>query len=148
MKKHPNSYSGNIVPSEGTVFTFGSNNLGQHIGGSAKVAVEKFGAVMGQAHGMQGDSYALCTTDFKNRGKLYPLENIESHIEDLFRACAQYPEKRFKVAYRNKPTEVTLCGYAGDELMDCFYDVAVNNGGYPDNLYFSEEWVGSGLLDL
>ena len=32
------------------VFVFGSNAQGLHYGGAAKVAVEKFGAIMGQGH--------------------------------------------------------------------------------------------------
>ena len=39
------------------VFVFGSNARGLHHGGAAKVAVESFGAVMGQGHGLQGKSY-------------------------------------------------------------------------------------------
>lgn len=148
MRQHPNSYSGNIQPSEGTIFVFGSNNCGMHIGGSAKVAVDKFGAEYGNPYGLQGNSYALCTTDFKNRGKLYSLEKIVKHIEELFDTCEDIPQYDYKVAYRNQPDEVTLCGYSGQDLMDCFYDVATRYGGYPDNLYFSEEWVNSGRLDL
>ena len=40
------------------VFVFGSNKAGNHVGGAARVAVEKFGAVMGQGEGLQGQSYA------------------------------------------------------------------------------------------
>ena len=36
------------------VFVFGSNLNGDHAGGAAHAAVEKFGAVMGQAEGLQG----------------------------------------------------------------------------------------------
>lgn len=38
------------------VFVFGSNAQGHHYAGAAKVAVEKFGAIMGQGHGLQGKS--------------------------------------------------------------------------------------------
>lgn len=43
------------------VFVFGSNTEGQHAGGAAAVAFESFGAVIGRAVGMQGQSYAIPT---------------------------------------------------------------------------------------
>lgn len=35
------------------VFVFGSNKAGNHVGGAARVAVEKFGAIMGHGEGLQ-----------------------------------------------------------------------------------------------
>ena len=43
------------------VFVFGSNLAGSHGGGAAYVAWRKFGAVMGQGVGLQGQSYAIPT---------------------------------------------------------------------------------------
>lgn len=45
------------------IFVFGSNMNGNHAGGAARLAVEKFGAIMGQAEGIQGQSYAIPTLD-------------------------------------------------------------------------------------
>lgn len=39
---------------ENQIFVFGSNMNGNHAGGAARLAVEKFGAIMGQAEGLQG----------------------------------------------------------------------------------------------
>ena len=36
------------------VFVFGSNKAGNHVGGAARVAVEKFGAIMGARRGLTG----------------------------------------------------------------------------------------------
>ena len=44
---------------ENEVFVFGSNGQGAHLGGAAATAVRKFGAKMGQAEGLQGQSYAI-----------------------------------------------------------------------------------------
>lgn len=41
------------------VFVFGSNARGAHLAGAARTAVERFGAVPGQGHGLQGRSYAV-----------------------------------------------------------------------------------------
>ena len=43
---------------ENQIFVFGSNMNGNHAGGAARLAVEKFGAIMGKAKGIQGQSYA------------------------------------------------------------------------------------------
>ena len=41
------------------VFVFGSNARGAHLAGAARTAVERFGAVPGRGHGLQGRSYAI-----------------------------------------------------------------------------------------
>ena len=46
---------------ENQVFVFGSNPEGRHGGGAARVAANKFYAVMGNGRGMQGQSYGLVT---------------------------------------------------------------------------------------
>ena len=43
------------------IFVFGSNLAGNHAGGAARTALMKFGAVMGQGEGIQGQSYAIPT---------------------------------------------------------------------------------------
>lgn len=48
-----------LMPNE--VFVFGSDLMGQHAGGAARVAREQFGAVWGQGIGLQGQSYAIPT---------------------------------------------------------------------------------------
>lgn len=144
-----NAYSGNITPAEDTIFVFGSNPEGRHGAGSAYVAVKQFGAKYGQGEGLQGNSYALPTTELRwnLRGKNHSIDEdvIVRNIEKMYACARQNPEKKFKVAYRNHPNEVTLCGYSGKELMSLFKEAA-GEDGYPDNIYFSEEWANSGLL--
>lgn len=41
------------------VFVFGSNAEGKHYGGAARLANEKFGAIMGQSFGLQGKSFGI-----------------------------------------------------------------------------------------
>ena len=145
-------YTGNIVPSPDTIFVFGSNPKGIHGAGSAKVALNSFGAVLGCGEGLMGNSYALPTTNLNM--KVYggytrhfiPKNEIEASIRKMFECAKSHPEYKFKIAYRNSPDEVTLCGYSGRELMDCFFN-ASDGGNYPDNVYFSKEWADSGLLE-
>ena len=48
-----------LEPNE--IFVFGSNLRGLHGGGAAYIAYSKFGAIMGQGVGLQGQSYAIPT---------------------------------------------------------------------------------------
>ena len=54
----PNAIS-SLKPDE--VFVFGSNLEGAHAGGAARATVSKFGAILGQGVGLQGQSYAIPT---------------------------------------------------------------------------------------
>lgn len=144
------TYKGNIMPEPDTIFVFGSNPEGRHGAGSAKVAREQFGAIYGQGEGLQGSAYALPTTelryDMQDSYSRHSMseERIVENIKRMYEVAKANPDKKFKIAYRNKPEEVTLCGYAGRELMELFRKAC--DGKYPDNIYFSEEWANSGLL--
>lgn len=74
---------------ENEVFVFGSNDLGQHLGGAAYTAVLKFGAVMGQAFGMQGKSFAI-----PSMSGLSALGENVARFADYARS---HPEMRFLV---------------------------------------------------
>lgn len=145
------TYSGNIIPEPDTVFVFGSNPEGVHGAGSAKVALLFFDAIYGQGEGLQGNAYGLPTTilNYDSFGwvpysRKMTMEEITEHIKKMYECARQHPDKKFKVAYRNQPDEVTLCGYSGREMMSCFKNACCGN--YPENVYFSEEWGDSGCL--
>lgn len=153
MKK-PKSYIGNIIPSEDTIFVFGSNPQGIHGAGSARVAMIYFGAKRGQGEGLQGQSYGLPTTNLNfNDNRLPPIkrgmpkEEIISHIKKLYKCALENTDKNFKVAYRNHFNEETICGYNGGEMIEMFKAAAVDFNGIPENIWFSQEWVDSGLFD-
>lgn len=48
-----------LKPNE--IFVFGSNREGMHGAGAALHAHKNFGAILGQGHGLQGQSYAIDT---------------------------------------------------------------------------------------
>lgn len=54
---HTPDYIDRLLPKQ--IFVFGSNALGYHSGGASGTARKKFGAVWGQAEGLQGQSYAI-----------------------------------------------------------------------------------------
>lgn len=143
-------YTGNIIPEENTIFVFGSNPQGRHGAGSAKVAVEQFGAIYGQGEGLQGHSYAIPTTELRPEFRYdikhsMSVEQIIENIERMYKCAREHPNLQFKVAYRNGINEKTLCGYTGKELIGCFLLASLFKG-YPNNVWFSEEWYNTGLL--
>lgn len=95
----------NIAPAhidhlnKGQVFVFGSNIQGMHSGGAARAALQKFGAVMGQAEGLQGQSYAIPTVGVSET-------DIYLAVSRFTEFAAQHPEMEFLV------TEIG-CGTAG-----------------------------------
>lgn len=140
-------YVGNIVPSDDTIFVFGSNPEGRHGAGSARVAVMQFGAIYGKGEGLQGNAYGLPTTELRfnthqKTSHSLPISTIIGNIKRMFKVAESMPDKKFKIAYRSMPDEVTLCGYSGKELMEMFNAAAP----FPENIYFSEEWAKSGIL--
>ena len=142
---YQNYYTGNITPEDDTIFVFGSNLRGIHGAGSARVARLQFGAVYGVGEGLQGSAYALPTTILgvdSRRHELMAPDEIVGHIKKMYQCAQAHPDKKFKVAYRNAPNEVTLCGYSGGDLQKMFKAA----GPIPDNVYFSEEWANGGIL--
>lgn len=75
------------------IFVFGSNMNGNHAGGAARLAVEKFGAIMGQAEGIQGQSYAIPTLD-KDMQKATE-EELLVFLENFGNYANEHPEKEF-----------------------------------------------------
>ena len=81
------------------VFVFGSNLQGMHGGGAARVAVVKFGAIMGQGVGLQGQSYAIPTMQGG-------VETIAPYVDEFIQFARTHTELTFLV------TRIG-CGIAG-----------------------------------
>lgn len=81
------------------IFVFGSNLAGQHGGGAARLAYQKFGAVWGQGVGLQGQSYAIPTMQGG-------VETIKPYVDEFIEFAKQHPQLKFLV------TEIG-CGIAG-----------------------------------
>lgn len=93
-------YIESLLPNQ--VFVFGSNALGYHTGGASGMARKRFGAVWGQAEGIQGQSYAI-PVDF-GKGNVTP--DIQPYIDRFVSYAMAHPENHFLV------TRVG-CGIAG-----------------------------------
>ena len=86
-----------LEPNE--IFVFGSNLGGQHGGGAARIAYEKFGAEWGVGVGPTGRTYAIPTMQGG-------VDTIRPYVDDFIRYAEQHPELTFLV------TRVG-CGIAG-----------------------------------
>ena len=86
-----------LQPNE--IFVFGSNLRGMHGGGAAYVAYRKFGAIMGQGVGLQGQSYGIPTMQGG-------VETIRPYVDEFIAFAKQHPELTFLV------TRIG-CGIAG-----------------------------------
>lgn len=86
------------------IFVFGSNLAGHHVGGAARVALNRFGAVWGQGEGLQGNSYAIPTMQGS-------VETIKPYV-DRFIEFAEYEK-----ALTFYVTKIG-CGIAGFAIKD------------------------------
>lgn len=99
---------------EGEIFVFGSNGFGAHNGGAAAMAVAKFGAIYGQAEGLQGQSYAINTMD--------GFEVMEEQVGRFIEFAKEHPELKFLV------TEIGcgIAGYTPEKVAPLFTGVPEN----------------------
>lgn len=99
---------------EGEIFVFGSNGMGAYLGGAAATAVAKFGAIYGQAEGLQGQSYAINTMD--------GFEVMAEQVARFIKFAREHPELTFYV------TEIGcgIAGYSPEEVAPLFKDVPGN----------------------
>ena len=100
------------------VFVFGSNVQGEHVGGAAKFAYDKFGAIMGEGVGFQGQSYAIptCVRFSALNGNRFTMpfksaNEIKPYVNSLECDVKYFTNKRFYV------TKIG-CGIAGFSIED------------------------------
>ncbi|TFC02629.1 A1S_2505 family phage non-structural protein [Cryobacterium mannosilyticum] len=98
----------------GEVFVFGSNAAGWHAGGAAATALERFGAIWGEGHGLHGQSYAIDT--------MSGFETLAAEAAVFLGFAAEHPELRFLV------TEVGcgIAGYSPAEVAPLFRGAGAN----------------------
>lgn len=104
-------YIDRLLPNQ--IFVFGSNVLGYHTGGASRMAYRRFGAVWGQAEGLQGQSYAI-PVDF-GRGIRKDTEVMDS--VERFIAFAKENDDLFFFVTR---IGCGIGGYRDDEMAQFF----------------------------
>lgn len=99
---------------ENEVFVFGSNLNGNHAGGAARVAKEKFGAEEGIEEGLTGKCYAFPTLDENMRKR--PMEKLMQSRDKLFTTAHALPEKTFWLTR----VGLGIAGYRIEEIQPLF----------------------------
>lgn len=102
-----------LLPSQ--VFVFGSNALGYHTGGASRTARKMFGAIWGQAEGLQGQSYAI-PVDF---GKGVRKDTEVKAAVDRFMDFAREHAELFFFVTR---VGCGIAGYHDEEMAQFFKD--------------------------
>jgi uncharacterized protein (DUF1810 family) len=129
-------YIDKLLPKQ--IFVFGSNALGYHTGGASGTARKKFGAIWGQAEGLQGQSYAIPVDYGKDVRK---DTEVKSAVERFITFAKEHSELFFLV------TRVG-CGIAGyqDKEMAVFFKDALElkNVSLPKSFV---ETLGVGEID-
>lgn len=114
------------------IFVFGSNEAGHHAGGAARDAVDRYGAVWGQAEGLQGAAYAIPTmsADFEP----LKLSDINAGVERFLAFARENQQLDFHVT----PIGTGIAGYSRSEIGPMFR-------GAPGNCYFFDRDWGNGI---
>lgn len=122
------------------IFVFGSNANGNHYGGAARVAFDKFGAEWGVGEGLTGKTYAIPTLD-KNMEKVTKLKLVRSFIK-FIEFAKENDSKKFYL------TKVG-CGIAGwtiEEVKEILWVAAKAcflERKLPSNIIIPEEFCFS-----
>jgi hypothetical protein len=103
---------------KGEIFVFGSNESGRHGKGAAKTAM-KWGAVYGQAYGLQGRTFGIPTVDASISTKL-KIERVKYYVDKFYDFAKNHKELKFLV------TEIGcgLAGFTAEEIAPLFKDCA------------------------
>ena len=125
-EEYPRISSGRIDKLEhDEIFVFGSNLAGYHMGGAARVANMKFGAVRGVGVGLTGMCYAIPTMQGG-------IETIQPYVSEFIEFAKSRSDLKFLV------TRIG-CGIAGfkdEEIAPLFKEaIEVNNIYLPKEFY-------------
>ena len=117
---------------ESQIFVFGSNLGGKHGKGAAKTAMG-WGAIYGQANGLQGKTYGISTKDKSIRRVLSVVE-IKPIVDEFIDYAKANPQLTFLV------TEIGcgLSGYKPKDIAPLFKDaIEIENIHLPARFIFS-----------
>ena len=122
------------------IFVFGSNALGYHTGGASGTARKKFGAVWGQAEGLQGQSYAIPVDYGKNIRK---DAEVKAAVGRFVAFAKVHPDLFFLVTR----VGCGIAGYHDEEMAQFFIDaLEMKNVSLPKS--FVEALGGGKSYDL
>jgi len=104
---------------ETEVFCYGSNVEGRHGSGSAKTAIDHYGAVYGKGYGHIGQSYGIATIDLRKGLKSVSLASIKHQLEELIEYARINPDLTFWMT----KIGTNLAGYTLAEIQNIFFSL-------------------------
>ncbi len=107
QKRTTPEYITSLQPNE--VFVFGSNLRGMHGGGAAYIAYRKFGAIMGQGVGLQGQSYGIPTMQGG-------VDTIRPYVDEFIQFAKEHQHLTFLVTRIG----CGIAGFTDDEISPLF----------------------------
>lgn len=127
LKKYTPDFIDSLEP--GQIFVFGSNLIGYHSGGASMMAMQRFGAIWGQAEGPQGQCYAI-PVDVRGEAIDNVSTYMKRHINKFLEYAKTHNDQTFLVPRIG-------CGAAGfdEEFMAPFFKEALkmNNVRLPES---------------
>ena len=106
-KRNTPEFISELQPNE--IFVFGSNLKGMHGGGAAYIAYRKFGAIMGQGVGLQGQSYAIPTMQGG-------VETIRPYVDEFI----QFAKENKNMTFLVTRIGCGIAGFTDDEISPLF----------------------------
>ena len=113
FKGYTPDYIDTLLPKQ--IFVFGSNTLGYHTGGASGTARKRFGAIWGQAEGLQGQCYAIPVDYGKNIRK---DGEVKAAVNRFITFAKEHPELFFQVTR----VGCGIAGYHDEEIAQFFID--------------------------
>lgn len=113
FKGYTPDYIDTLLPKQ--IFVFGSNTLGYHTGGASGTARKRFGAIWGQAEGLQGQCYAIPVDYGKNIRK---DGEVKAAVNRFITFAKEHPELFFLVTR----VGCGIAGYHDEEIAQFFID--------------------------
>lgn len=113
-----------------TIFVFGSNRQGIHGAGAAREAHIVWGAKIGVAEGLSGDSYAIITKELRRNEPPVTLEEVKNGVQKFLKFATENPKVCFIVT-------AIGCGLAGFNTKD----IAPLFKNSPENVYLPARFM-------
>lgn len=98
------------------VIVIGTNPEGRHGKGGALIAKQKFGAIYGQAEGLQGQSYGIITKELRYNYPKITLDQVATGIIRFILFAESRPDLKFYVT----KIGTQLAGFTEKEIGDIF----------------------------
>jgi hypothetical protein len=109
------------------ILVFGSRSDGNHWRGVARTAKLQWGAIQGQAEGLQGDSYAIITRAPNWREQPVSIKQIAEGVDRFKQFAREHPEMVFLVSALG----CGLAGFSPEKIAPLLHDA-------PDNVILPE----------